>query len=187
MTLRQPLSFSFKEKDSAFFISAWPLRAGEAFKPYLTQAAKDNPQARHILYVTRSGENIEQAQEDKEPVGSMHRALSLARQKNITDFIIIIVRYFGGTLLGASHLDGIYFSLAMKALSEANLTEDLPVLGYKGEMASFRFAAFKEKMAESGGQIIKADFNGGQVSVEFKSRLDKSALSEWFKRLDLIS
>jgi putative IMPACT (imprinted ancient) family translation regulator len=61
---------------------------------------------------------VSEASEDREPISSMKKAKTFLERDDIRNQGVYIVRYYGGTQLGASHLDHVYFSLAMKLLGK---------------------------------------------------------------------
>lgn len=80
------------------------------------------PKADHLLKVLRYknhfGVYVSEASEDKEPISSMKKTRNLIERKDVRDVGIYIVRIFGGTKLGASRLDHVYFTIATDLLSD---------------------------------------------------------------------
>lgn len=113
-------TITYTEKSSKFIAIAVKVDGPKDVKDCLETLEKEHKGARHILralrYRNQFGVYVTEASEDKEPISSMKKTAGLMERKDIKDLGIFIVRYFGGTKLGASHLDHIYFTLATKLM-----------------------------------------------------------------------
>ena len=90
-----------KSKFIAYLI---PLKNEEDFKPLLNNLRKEHKKARHIVYAYRVGMKSKSC-DDGEPKGTAgHPLLELLYKKDLTDVALLVVRYFGGTKLGAGRL-----------------------------------------------------------------------------------
>lgn len=111
---------TYCEKKSRFLVYVYSLDGEEDFKQILDKIQEENPKARHFLrcgrFANRYGVMSTTFSEDREPVSSMHRLSQLMERKKIENRAVFLVRYFGGTKLGASHLDSVYFDLAVPIL-----------------------------------------------------------------------
>lgn len=118
MKLRQ--SLVYEEKKSKFLAYCYEISGEEENKTILETLKKENPKARHLLHASRFPNHfsamVSEMSEDREPVSSMKKTKDILERKDIRNVGIYIVRYYGGTNLGASRLDHVYFSLAMKVL-----------------------------------------------------------------------
>lgn len=93
------------------------------FKIRLEEIRKANPKAKHIVYAYRIGVNSKST-DDKEPKGTAGRPLlELLIKKNLNNTVIIVVRYYGGSQLGAGRLLRTYVSSAVEAINKAELVE----------------------------------------------------------------
>ena len=109
-----------KSKFTAF---VFPVSNVEDFKTRLEQIRKANPKAKHIVYAHRIGMNSKST-DDREPKGTAGRPLlELLMKKNLNNTGVIVVRYYGGTQLGAGRLLRTYVSSAVEALNKAELIE----------------------------------------------------------------
>lgn len=109
-----------KSKFTAF---VFPVSNVDDFKTRLEQIRKANPKAKHIVYAYRIGMNSKST-DDREPKGTAGRPLlELLMKKNLNNTGIIVVRYYGGTQLGASRLLRTYVSSAVEAINKAELVE----------------------------------------------------------------
>ncbi|MFA6830092.1 MAG: YigZ family protein [Bacilli bacterium] len=113
-------NFIYEEKRSKFLIYLYEVSSTEDLKTALNHIKEENKKAKHVLRVGRFQNNFEvyitEASEDKEPISSMKKIAQLMEKKDIRDKAVIIVRYFGGVMFGASYLDKVYTDLALKAL-----------------------------------------------------------------------
>ena len=90
-----------KSKFIAYLI---PLKNEEDFKPLLANLRKEHKKARHIVYAYRVGMKSKSC-DDGEPKGTAgHPLLELLYKKDLEDVALLVVRYFGGTKLGAGRL-----------------------------------------------------------------------------------
>ncbi|RNA61385.1 YigZ family protein [Chryseobacterium nematophagum] len=124
-TLENPIENTLiKEKGSKFLGFAYPVDNEEDIKNILDKIRSDHPKATHHCYAFRIGINGEnyRANDDGEPSGSA--GLPIYNQllaHEITNVLIIVVRYYGGTKLGVSGLVKTYKESAKITLEEANI------------------------------------------------------------------
>ena len=108
---------------SKFYSFAFPASDVEIFKVRLEEIRKANPKAKHIVYAYRIGVNSKST-DDKEPKGTAGRPLlELLTKKNLVDAAIIVVRYFGGSELGASRLLRTYLASGVDAINHSTIVE----------------------------------------------------------------
>jgi uncharacterized YigZ family protein len=116
----------FKEKGSRFVSFAVPISSQEEIKPIIDKIRKEHHEARHHCYAYIIGHEriIWRVNDDGEPSGTAGRPiLGQINSFGLTNIIIVVSRYFGGTLLGVSGLINAYRSAAESALRNAELTE----------------------------------------------------------------
>lgn len=109
----------FKDRGSRFLAYAFPMNSPDAFKQQLQQLKKEHPKAVHHCFAYRIGldGNLFRVSDDGEPSGSAGKPiLGQIDSKGLTDIGVIVVRYFGGTLLGVPGLINAYRSSAAMAL-----------------------------------------------------------------------
>ena len=113
---------SFTEVIKSKFIAfAFPCHEVETFKVRLEEIRKLHPKAKHIVYAYKIGVNSKST-DDREPKGTAGRPLlELLNKKKLDDVAIIIVRYFGGTELGAGRLLRTYVNSGASALNSAEI------------------------------------------------------------------
>ena len=109
----------FKDRGSRFIAYVYPLKDAEDFKKILQGLKKEHPKAVHHCFAYRIGYdgNNFRVNDDGEPSGSAGKPiLNAIDSKQLTNVLIIVVRYFGGTLLGVPGLINAYKSAAAMAL-----------------------------------------------------------------------
>jgi len=116
----------FKEKNSKFFGYAYPISSELEVKKHLDQLKTDHFSARHWCYAYQIGtENIKfRANDDGEPSNSAGMPIYGQIQSfEITNVLVVVVRYFGGVKLGVGGLISAYKITAQLTLNEANIIE----------------------------------------------------------------
>lgn len=106
---------SFVEsKKSKFYGYLYKVNSEEEIENIINKIKLDNKKARHVVYAYKIG-NIEKKYEDKEPTGTAGlQILNLINIKKLDNILIVVVRYFGGTLLGTGLLSRCYRETASK-------------------------------------------------------------------------
>lgn len=107
-----------KSKFIAYFL---PLKQEDDFKPLLASLHKEHKKARHIVYAYRVGMKSKSS-DDGEPKGTAgHPLLELLYKKDINDVALLVVRYFGGTKLGAGRLLRTYLQAGIDVINKSEL------------------------------------------------------------------
>ncbi|MBN8680313.1 MAG: YigZ family protein [Chitinophagales bacterium] len=118
----------FKDRGSKFLAYAWPVRSEAEAMVHLEALRKEHFKARHHCFAWRFGPDGSRfrANDDGEPSGTAGRPiLGQIDSFNLTDIVVVVVRYFGGTLLGTSGLIQAYKEAAAEALRNAEVKECL--------------------------------------------------------------
>ncbi|MCD4736446.1 MAG: YigZ family protein [Bacteroidales bacterium] len=126
-TLNEEAEGSYKEKGSKFLAFALSVRSTEEIKEQLGRFKKEFHDARHHCYAYRTGtENFDtRANDDGEPAGTAGRPiLGQIQSFGLTNTLIVVVRYFGGTKLGKPGLIRAYKTAAHEVLSNAKIVEN---------------------------------------------------------------
>ena len=116
----------YKEKSSKFFGYAFPVISEEDIKTALDAVRKQHPTARHWCYAWQLGTDTirYRANDDGEPSGTAGRPiLGQINARNLSNVLVVVVRYFGGVLLGTSGLINAYKLSAAEALDAAEIIE----------------------------------------------------------------
>ena len=125
-TLAGPAHGEFRDRGSKFLAYAFPVYTEEEWQARLEEVRREHPKARHHCYGYRLGldGNNFRANDDGEPSGTAGRPiLGQIDSFGLANVIVIVVRYFGGTLLGTSGLINAYKESTADALNQAELIE----------------------------------------------------------------
>ncbi len=125
-TIEWPEKGEYKEKGSKFLAFAFPFSKETELEGILEKIKDEHPKARHYCYAYRIGLDMNKfrTNDDGEPSGTAGKPiLGQIQSFNITNIIIVVVRYFGGTKLGASGLINAYKTVAKDALDNARIIE----------------------------------------------------------------
>jgi len=125
-TIQQQASGNYKEKGSKFFAFAYPVQTESQIKEHLAALKKEFFDARHHCYAWVLGAEKKQYRsfDDGEPNHSAgDPILGQIRSRDLTDVLIVVVRYFGGVKLGVGGLIAAYRQAAEEALSHATVIE----------------------------------------------------------------
>ena len=118
-TIAQPSTAEFKDRGSKFIAFAYPIATVDDFKRQVQYLKKEHPKAVHFCFAYKLGidGNVFRSSDDGEPAGSAGKPiLGQIESKEITDVAIVVVRYWGGTLLGVPGLINAYKTAASHAL-----------------------------------------------------------------------
>jgi len=143
-TIAKPSQGFFKAKGSKFEAYAFAVINEDDIKLALEKVKLLHPKAGHHCYAWKLGldNNHYRANDDGEPGGTAGKPIfGQIRSFNVTNVLIVVVRYFGGTLLGVSGLIEAYKMTAQNALNNAEIVT-------KHIMAYYTLAFGYEKMNE---------------------------------------
>ncbi len=125
-TIKGPAEGLYKEKGSKFLAFAFPVRSTDEVKQHLEALRKEYFDARHhcYAYILGSTKDVYRVNDDGEPSGTGGRPIhGQLLSADLTDTLIVVVRYFGGVLLGASGLANAYKTAARDAIEHAEIVE----------------------------------------------------------------
>ena len=125
-TIEKEASAEFKDRGSKIIGFAFPISSVDGFKEKLNDVKKLHPKATHHCFAYRLGldGNTFRASDDGEPSGSAGRPiLGQIDSKELVNVLVVVVRYFGGTLLGVPGLINAYKSAAALALQTTPLVQ----------------------------------------------------------------
>ena len=109
---------------SRFLAFSYYVETEEEAVEYIKQIENKYCDCRHVVYAYKIGENIEKKGNSSEPAGTAGAPIFLCMQKNnLTNVLVVVVRYFGGVLLGAQNLYRAYLTSASNVLELSNIVE----------------------------------------------------------------
>ena len=126
LTLEQPSEAIFREKMSKFLAFAHPASTVEQAKAVIATYQKKYFDARHVCWAYMLGfeRTNFQSNDNGEPSGTAGKPiLGQINSFNLTDVVIVVVRYFGGIKLGTSGLIAAYREAARMAIEEGTIVE----------------------------------------------------------------
>lgn len=133
-TIEQPAEGIFKDKGSKFFGLAFPAKTEQEIKVLLNRIKSEHPKANHHCYAMRLGmqKSLFRYNDDREPANTAGKPIFAVIQSNdLTNIFIVVVRYFGGTLLGVPGLINAYRSAAEAAIANSIIIEKPITENYK--------------------------------------------------------
>lgn len=140
LTILEPIENELIINKSSFITYLYPVQTVDEAKNYIKQIKEKHPTATHhvVCYIIgKTGENGT-ANDDGEPSGTAGLpALNVFKNNDITNFVCIIVRYFGGIKLGAGGLVRAYSKSASEALK---LAVKIPIIEYDFLELEFNYA-----------------------------------------------
>ncbi len=174
-TIASPSEGIYKEKGSKFLAFAHQVENLEEVKTLLEQYRKEYHDARHVCYAYMLGADRQdfRANDDGEPSGTAGRPiLGQINSLNLTNILVVVIRYFGGILLGTGGLIVAYKEATREALSQAQIVE-------KDVMEKRRLLFPYEKMNEvmktlknCEAIITNQGFEDNQCTIEFEIKLE---------------
>ncbi len=176
----------FKDKNSKFFGFAFPVSNTEEIKNYIETLKKQHHSARHWCYAYQLGtEKITyRANDDGEPSNSAGQPIyGQILSFNVTNILIVVVRYFGGVKLGVGGLINAYKTSAQLALENATIVqktinkEYLITFEYKNMNKVMRI--IKEKQIKIVNQKLELDC---QIHISIRKK-DSLVIFELFDHL----
>ncbi len=133
-TIGEAAEGEYREKGSKFLAYAFPVSSEVEVREKLESVRKIHPKARHHVYAYRlhPDGSLYRANDDGEPSGTGGRPiLGQIDKRELTNTLIVVARYFGGTLLGASGLIRAYRAGAADALAKARIREKFLAHNYR--------------------------------------------------------
>lgn len=127
LTIKQSCKGEYKENKSSFLAFAYPIENTEEVKQFVENLKKEYYDARHHCFAYKIGIRKDaqtRAFDDREPSHTAgEKILGAIESNNLTNILIVVVRYFGGIKLGTSNLAKAYKQASMEALDNAEIIE----------------------------------------------------------------
>jgi uncharacterized YigZ family protein len=177
----------FSDRGSRFVAYAYPLKDVGAFKTILQHSKKEHPKASHHCFAYRLGleGNIFRVSDDGEPSGSAGRPiLGQIDSRELTDILIIVVRYFGGTLLGVPGLINAYKTAAALALQVTPVVRKTVELPYDIQFDYTRMNEVMTVIKRFSCTIIQQEM---QLFCLYKVGVPKESEQDFLKQVNEIS
>ncbi len=133
-TIEKPAVAEFKDRGSKFIAYAFPLADTVYFKKRLRELKDEHPKAVHHCFAYRLGtdRNNFRSGDDGEPAGTAGKPiLGQIDSRKLTDVAVIVIRYFGGSLLGVPGLINAYKTASSLALQITPIVQKAVELNYR--------------------------------------------------------
>ena len=183
-TIEQPAMAEFKDRGSQFIAYSFPVNSIDQAKKHLATLKKEHPKAVHHCLAYRIGVDGStfRVSDDGEPSGSAGRPiLGQIDSKQLTNIVVVVVRYFGGTLLGVPGLINAYKTATSLALQLAPILQKPIEIEYK---LHFDYQQMNEVMMVIKQYNCSVVEQVAQLFVELKVGIPKNRLEEVIRKLD---
>ena len=177
-TIKYTTEGEFKDKGSRFISYAFPFQNEEQLKSHLKALRNIHTKARHFCYAYKIGNdsNNFRTSDDGEPGGSAGKSIFNAiLSQSLSNVLVVVVRYFGGTLLGVRGLINAYKTAATLALKVAEIEtiylKDIWILNFSFENLNDLMKITKEYNLA----IIKQEYH---PTCSFEIEINKNETTE---------
>ncbi|MEZ2335460.1 YigZ family protein [Mucilaginibacter sp. RCC_168] len=123
-TIEQPTEGIFRDRGSKFLAFAHPINSENDIKGIVASLKSEHPKANHHCWAMRLSidRSVFRVNDDGEPSGTAGRPiLNTLLSRDLTNVVVVVVRYFGGTLLGVPGLINAYKVATEEALNQATI------------------------------------------------------------------
>jgi len=188
-TISKPSEGLFKDKGSKFISFAFPVNSEDEIRNIVQLIRKEHHSARHHCYAWRLGYDklLFRANDDGEPSSTAGKPiLGQIQSFDLTNILIVVVRYFGGTLLGVSGLINAYRNAASDAIIQAEIIEKLVE---KQLFVEFEYAALNEVMKIFKEEKLPQNEPQFDLKCQIKTQIrlkDLSRIEEELKKVESV-
>jgi uncharacterized YigZ family protein len=182
-TIEQPSMAEFKDRGSKFFAFAYPAKDIDSCKKILAQLKKEHGKAVHHCLAYRLGVDGStfRVSDDGEPAGSAGRPiLGQIDSKGLTNVLVIVVRYFGGTLLGIPGLINAYKTATALALQLSPIIKKPIEIPYE---LNFDYNHMNEVMLLVKQYNCSVVEQSAQLFIQLQIGIPKNRLDEVLEKL----
>lgn len=165
ITIEKETAGKYEEKKSIFLAYILKVNNVEEFNKRLEELKIQHSKARHILITYRIDSAKEAASEDKEPIKSSHIILEILKKNNLTKIGVVLVRYYGGILLGASNLEKAYIKVFTEAMNQAKKIDEKELPIYKLEISNKDYSRLLKALS-SDDIVVSKEFYGPNVVLK---------------------
>lgn len=177
-TIQRPSEGQYKEKGSKFLGFAFPVQSEEEIKLRIAELKKRFFDARHhcFAFILGADKARFRAFDDGEPNHSAgDPILGQIRSKNLTNVLVVVVRYFGGVKLGVSGLISAYKQAAADALVQATIVEEELQQQYTLQYSYENTPEVMKLIRDFNLQVLKQTFDSAcsmEISIALKQKLN---------------
>ena len=177
ITVKHLSYFEYEDKKSVFIGQACPVSTEADAIAFIDSVKKRYPDARHHVYAYVLRENSAMRfTDDHEPAGTAGMpVLDVIRKNGCTDMVIVVTRYFGGTLLGTGGLVRAYTASALGALEAAEIIRHDIYTTLKMSVNYSDYGKITTALSDLGFRIEDTIYDTG---VTLQGRIVKNCLDE---------
>ncbi|WP_231459624.1 MULTISPECIES: YigZ family protein [unclassified Pedobacter] len=185
-TINKPSEAIFRDKGSKFIAYAYPIRSDEEIKPIINALRTEHAKARHFCYAYRltTDRSVFRVNDDGEPSGTAGRPiLNCLLSEDVTYILVVVVRYFGGTLLGVPGLINAYKTATIEALQNAEkITKTINDV-YEVYFDYLQMNDVMKLIKDEGLEVIEQKFD---INCIIKFEIRKAQLNQVLAKFDKI-
>lgn len=188
-TIERPTEGVYKVKGSKFLAFAYPITTENEVKPLVQELKTTYYDARHHCYAWQLGidGNLFRANDDGEPSGTAGKPiLGQIRSHELTNILIVVVRYFGGIKLGTSGLIHAYKEAAADAILNAKIVKKTEDAYYDVQFAYDAMNDVMRVIKEEEPQIINQQFDLNCSMTLAKRCSQSSAMASRLGKIDTV-
>lgn len=159
--LARPASIEFVEQRSRFIALGQPVEDEPEAIAFLASVRKQYPDARHHVYAYALSRDqfLQRYSDDGEPAGTAGvPVLNILQRNGLSQTILVVVRYFGGILLGTGGLTRAYGRSAALCVREAGIEQMLPCLRYRVTLPYGDYDGLLRLLPRLGARITETRF-----------------------------
>ena len=179
-------SFEYEDRKSVFYGFAAPVKSEEDALAFISKIKKTYPDARHHVYAYVLRENsIMRFSDDREPQGTAGMpVLDAIRKNGCTDCAIVVIRYFGGVLLGTGGLVRAYSSSANGALKAGQIATYTQYCYYK---ITVNYSDYQRVLPLCEESLFKCNDTKFYDNVIVFGKIEKARADDFLRKLGEIT
>ncbi|SDM78620.1 uncharacterized protein, YigZ family [Daejeonella rubra] len=185
-TILNPSEGIFRDRGSRFIAYLYPIHSEAEIKDIIAELKSMHPKARHHCWAMRLSPDrtIFRINDDGEPSGTAGRPiLNTLLSYDLTNILAVVVRYFGGTLLGVPGLINAYKTATVEAINQSEIVEKTVDLIFKIE---FGHPAMNEVMKVIKEENLKIFNQSFDLKCSFELEIRQSHVNKIIGRLEKI-
>ena len=185
-TVEQVADGVYKDKGSKFIAYAYPIGSEADLKKIVQKLRNEHPKANHYCWAMRlsADRSVFKLNDDGEPNGTAGRPiLNTLLSFDVTNIAVVVVRYFGGALLGIPGLINAYKSATIKALNAAKIVEKIICEVYE---LKFDYPQMNEVMGVVKDHLLQVISHRFEINCKLTLKIRKTEVNKILDKLDRI-
>jgi uncharacterized YigZ family protein len=185
-TIVKPSEGVIKDRGSKFIGYAYPITSESDAKNIISLLRAEHVKARHFCWALRlsADRSVFRLNDDGEPSGTGGRPiLNCLLSADVTNILVVVVRYFGGTLLGVPGLINAYKTAALEAIREAEVVEKTINDIYR---LKFGYLQMNDVMKIIKDEDLQSSNQNFDLNCSLEITVRKSQLNQVLQKLDKV-